>query len=104
MSVQLSSQFQVSNPSLSRALEERGYREPTPVQAAVGDPATAGRDMLVSAETGSGKTVAYGLAVLATLLGPAERFGAAGAPRALIVAPTRELALQVHRELCWLAQ
>jgi ATP-dependent RNA helicase DeaD len=60
------------------------------------------RDLLVSAQTGSGKTVAFGLALAPRLLGDAERFEKAGAPRALIVTPTRELAQQVHRELTWL--
>ncbi|HEX5063325.1 MAG TPA: DEAD/DEAH box helicase [Kofleriaceae bacterium] len=60
------------------------------------------RDLLVSAQTGSGKTVAFGLALAPRLLGDAERFEKAGAPRALIVTPTRELAQQVHRELQWL--
>jgi ATP-dependent RNA helicase DeaD len=60
------------------------------------------RDLLVSAQTGSGKTVAFGLALAPRLLGDAERFDKAGAPRALIVTPTRELAQQVHRELTWL--
>ena len=60
------------------------------------------RDLLVSAQTGSGKTVAFGLALAPRLLGTAERIGAAGPPRALVVTPTRELALQVSRELQWL--
>jgi ATP-dependent RNA helicase DeaD len=62
----------------------------------------AGRDMLVSAQTGSGKTVAYGLAFADTLLGDAEQLPRPIAPLALIVAPTRELAIQVHGELSWL--
>jgi hypothetical protein len=49
-----------SNPALALALEERGYLEPTPVQAAIAAPETSGRDLLGSAQTGSGKTVAYG--------------------------------------------
>ncbi|MFT8244008.1 DEAD/DEAH box helicase [Roseomonas sp. BN140053] len=87
---------------LQSALTERGYLEPTPVQAAVLEPETAGRDLLVSAQTGSGKTVAYGLAMAPELIGEAERLPAAGAPLALVVAPTRELALQVKAELAWL--
>jgi ATP-dependent RNA helicase DeaD len=94
--------FPKSNPSLDAALAAKGYAEPTPVQAAVLQPEAEGRDLLVSAQTGSGKTVAYGLALATTLLGPAERFETAGAPLALVVAPTRELALQVQRELIWL--
>ncbi len=94
--------FPPTHPALARALEERGYAEPTPVQAAVLQPETAGRDLLVSAQTGSGKTVAYGLAFAETLLDGADRFPRAAAPLALIVAPTRELAMQVQRELAWL--
>ena len=93
--------FPPLNPGLARALAAQGYSEPTPVQAAVLE-AAEDRDLLVSAQTGSGKTVAFGLAAARALLGQAERFGEPGAPLALIVAPTRELALQVQRELAWL--
>ncbi|MFN3559107.1 MAG: DEAD/DEAH box helicase [Brevundimonas sp.] len=93
--------FPTSHPSLDRALSERGYAEPTPVQAAVLD-AEQGRDLLVSAQTGSGKTVAFGLALAPTLLGESEKFAEFGAPVALVIAPTRELALQVSNELQWL--
>src|SRR3546814_9321153 len=65
-------------------------------------PETEGRDLLVSAQTGSGKTVAYGIALASTLLGEAETMGPPGEPVALVVAPTRELALQVQQELDWL--
>jgi ATP-dependent RNA helicase DeaD len=93
--------FSSAHPPLLRALQERGYTEATAVQAAVlGAPPD--RDLLVSAQTGSGKTVAFGLVLARRLLGEAERFGQAGAPLALVVAPTRELALQVQRELHWL--
>ena len=91
-----------TSPPLARALAERNYDRLTPVQTAVLADAASGRDLLVSAQTGSGKTVAYGLAIAKNLLDDAERFERAGAPLALIVAPTRELALQVHRELAWL--
>jgi ATP-dependent RNA helicase DeaD len=91
-----------TSPPLARALAERNYDELTPVQRAVLADDAAGRDLLVSAQTGSGKTVAYGLAIAANLLGEAETLPKAAAPLALIVAPTRELALQVHGELTWL--
>ena len=94
--------FPAIHPALDRALAERNYLEPTPVQEAVLQPEAAGRDLLVSAQTGSGKTVAFGLAFAETILGDAERFPRAGAPLALIIAPTRELAMQVHGELSWL--
>lgn len=93
--------FPASHPALDRALSERGYAEPTPVQSAVLE-AEQGRDLLVSAQTGSGKTVAFGLALAPTLLGEAEKFAEFGAPVALVIAPTRELALQVSNELQWL--
>ena len=88
--------------TLSDALQERGYETLTPVQEAVTAPDLEGADMLVSAQTGSGKTVGFGLAIAPTLLGPDGRFEGAAAPLALVIAPTRELALQVKRELSWL--
>ncbi|MGY4503732.1 ATP-dependent RNA helicase DeaD [Bradyrhizobium sp. GM24.11] len=94
--------FPALTPPLARALAERNYDSPTPVQLAVLGEDALDRDLLVSAQTGSGKTVAYGLAMAKDLLDGAERFEQAGAPLALIVAPTRELALQVQRELTWL--
>ncbi|MDP3748968.1 MAG: DEAD/DEAH box helicase [Phenylobacterium sp.] len=94
--------FPEIHPALARALASQGYAEPTPVQAAVLAPDAAGRDLLVSAQTGSGKTVAFGLAAGPTLLGEAEKFGQPGSPLALVIAPTRELAIQVAKELTWL--
>ena len=82
--------------ALARALAARGFRL-TPVQRAVLRAAPPGADLLVSAPTGSGKTVAFGLA-LARLL----HAGHAGGPRALVITPTRELAMQVRAELAWL--
>jgi ATP-dependent RNA helicase DeaD len=89
-------------PALAAALEKRGYLELTPVQQAVLAPQLDGADALVSAQTGSGKTVAFGLALAPTLLGDKRRFERAHAPYGLVIAPTRELALQVARELEWL--
>ena len=89
-------------PALGAALAERGYAAPTPVQAAVLEPGARGRDLLVSARTGSGKTVAFGLAIADELLGESGSVERGTAPRALVIAPTRELALQVSRELTWL--
>ncbi|QOZ36864.1 DEAD/DEAH box helicase [Bradyrhizobium sp. CCBAU 53421] len=94
--------FPTTSSPLARALAERNYEQPTPVQLAVLADDAVDRDLLVSAQTGSGKTVAYGLAMAKDLLDGAERFEPAAAPLALIVAPTRELALQVQRELAWL--
>jgi ATP-dependent RNA helicase DeaD len=94
--------FANANPALARALTERGYTSLTPVQAAVLEPGTEARDLLVSAQTGSGKTVAYGLAFAPTLLGAEPTLPRPANPLALVIAPTRELAMQVHRELSWL--
>ncbi len=88
--------------ALADALEERGYSALTQVQDAVTKPDLADADLLVSAQTGSGKTVGFGLAIAGTILGEGERFDKAAAPLALVIAPTRELALQVNRELSWL--
>src|SRR5438445_25512 len=76
--------FDTVHPSLARALAEQGYSEPTPVQAAVLESGGDGRDLLVSPQTGSGKTVAYGLALAPTILGDAERLGRPGAPPARV--------------------
>lgn len=88
--------------ALATALADRGYDKLTPVQEAVTDPDLSASDLLVSAQTGSGKTVGFGLAVAPTLLAGADSFGPAATPLALIVAPTRELAFQVMQELRWL--
>jgi ATP-dependent RNA helicase DeaD len=95
--------FPPLNPAIERALAAQGYADPTPVQLAVLQEDAVDRDLLVSAQTGSGKTVAFGVAMATTLLGEEEYLGGvSGAPMALIIAPTRELALQVSRELEWL--
>jgi ATP-dependent RNA helicase DeaD len=88
--------------ALAAALANRGYDELTPVQRAVLDSELDGADALVSAQTGSGKTVAFGLAIAPALLTGSEALPEAGRPLALIIAPTRELALQVAREFDWL--
>ena len=92
----------VLNPLLARAIAERGYETPTPVQALVLSAEHAQKDLLVSARTGSGKTLAFGLALAGELLGDRQSFGPAKTPLGLIVAPTRELAMQVRHELAWL--
>ncbi|OSP56605.1 DEAD/DEAH box helicase [Pseudoruegeria sp. SK021] len=89
-------------PTLSEALAAKGYTTLTAVQEAVSDPSLGNTDLLVSAQTGSGKTVGFGLAIAPTLLGEDDRFGKAATPLALVIAPTRELALQVQREFQWL--
>ncbi|MBK8198494.1 MAG: DEAD/DEAH box helicase [Acidobacteria bacterium] len=88
--------------ALAGALSARGYTTLTQVQAAVLASHLAGKDLLVSAQTGSGKTVAFGLAMADDLLAGEDTLMPASSPLAIIVAPTRELAMQVARELGWL--
>ena len=87
---------------LAQALADKGYETLTSVQEAVLVDGVAGRDLLVSAQTGSGKTVAFGLAIAPEILGGQDMLLYADKPIALAIAPTRELALQVARELEWL--
>ena len=87
---------------LAQALADKGYETLTSVQEAVLAEGVAGRDALVSAQTGSGKTVAFGLAISPEILNGQDVLLYADKPIALAIAPTRELALQVARELEWL--
>ena len=87
---------------LAAALSAKGYESLTAVQSAMLEDDAQGRDLMVSAQTGSGKTVAFGIAMAAELLRGADKLLYADTPMALIIAPTRELALQVARELEWL--
>ncbi|MES2781978.1 MAG: DEAD/DEAH box helicase [Pseudomonadota bacterium] len=93
--------FENIPPLLDEALTARGYTTLTPVQNAVIAEEAIGRDLVVSAQTGSGKTVAFGLAMAPQIL-DGGLVSLAREPAALIIAPTRELALQVSRELMWL--
>src|SRR5438093_1520226 len=83
------------HPDLLRAVDALGYTVPTPIQKDAMPPALAGRDVLACAMTGSGKTAAFVLPILQRLLGRPS----AGGARALVLAPTRELAAQIdeHR-------
>src|SRR5918995_3762454 len=87
--------------ALAEALAARGYDTLTSVQSAVIQEEAQGRDLIVSAKTGSGKTVAFGLAISGQLLEGA-RAPWAREPLGLVIAPTRELAIQVSKELDWL--
>ena len=92
----------ILGPALMGALEQRGFHRLTPVQEAVLDPSLADRDLRITSQTGSGKTVAIGFALRKLLDGAPPRAGGTAKPRALVVAPTRELAKQVEEELRWL--
>jgi ATP-dependent RNA helicase RhlE len=78
------------DPSILRGLAGLGFTEPTPIQRDGIPPALAGRDLLACAMTGSGKTAAFALPILQRLLGKKR-----GTTRALVLAPTRELAAQI---------
>src|SRR5579863_6570712 len=77
-----------------RAVDKMGYVSPTPVQRAVFEPAAEGRDLLVQARTGTGKTAAFALPIVDRIVRPSNRV-----VQALVLCPTRELALQVSREV-----
>jgi ATP-dependent RNA helicase RhlE len=86
-------------PAVLRAVHDLGFREPTPVQAQAIPPALAGRDVLASAETGSGKSAAFGIPLVNALADKPR-----GTTRALILAPTRELAMQIAEHVGALAK
>ena len=78
------------HPNLLKGIQDLGFERPTPVQQEAIPPILAGRDVIASAQTGTGKTAAFVLPILNRLLSEAKKKGI----RALIIAPTRELALQ----------
>ena len=84
--------------SLCRAIARLDYAQPTPVQLAAIPVVLAGRDLLACAQTGTGKTAAFGLPMIQRLATQAPRGGAAR-PRGLVLVPTRELAAQVQTAL-----
>ncbi|HUY41360.1 MAG TPA: DEAD/DEAH box helicase [Candidatus Dormibacteraeota bacterium] len=86
-------------PQLLRGVHDLGFTEPTQIQALAIPPALQGRDVLASAETGSGKSAAFGLPILTALLQQPR-----GKTRALVIAPTRELTEQIAKHLSALAK
>jgi ATP-dependent RNA helicase DeaD len=80
------------HPDIARAIDELGFMAPTPVQAQAIPILRAGKDLLAQAQTGTGKTAAFAIPIVERI-DPELK-----APQALIVVPTRELALQVTRE------
>ena len=91
------SEFPLS-PEILKGLDDLGYEVATGVQAAAIEPALAGKDLLVRAKTGTGKTAAFGIPIV-------ERIEAGDRkPRAIVLTPTRELALQVAEECAAIAK
>jgi len=89
--------FHFSEP-VRRGIAERGYSQPTPVQAATFRPLLDGRDVIVRSKTGTGKTAAFGIPMLERIPGGRRK------PSALVMCPTRELALQVADEIAALGK
>lgn len=87
------------SPALVTPLARRGYQQPTPVQAQSIPIVLDGRDLLARAQTGTGKTAAFGLPMVERLLVRGRRAARPRQPRGLVLVPTRELALQVHAAL-----
>ena len=92
------------HPKLITALEGMGAETPFPIQAATIPAAIEGQDVLGRGKTGSGKTIAFSVPLITKLIAGGSRPRAAGKPRALILAPTRELADQIDRTVKGLAK
>src|SRR5437868_11665880 len=86
------------HPDLVKGIRELGFIRPTPIQEQAIPPALEGRDLLASAQTGSGKTAAFLLPILHRLIGRPRRI-----TRALVLTPTRELAAQILEDFNALA-
>jgi ATP-dependent RNA helicase RhlE len=87
------------NRQLLNAIEEAGYTQPTPIQQKAIAPILSGQDMMGIAQTGTGKTAAYVLPLLMKL-----KYAQGQQPRALILAPTRELAMQIEENIIQFAK
>src|SRR5512136_3345577 len=83
------------HPQIMAGVEAAGYQTPTPIQKQAMPPVMEGRDVMGLAQTGTGKTAAFALPILHRLMQ-----GGSGHVRALVVAPTRELAEQIHDSIC----
>src|SRR5262245_38296292 len=82
------------HPDLLRAVQDKGFTRPTPIQEKAIPPVMAGKDLMATASTGSGKTAAFLLPILHRMIGKPR-----GVTRALVLTPTRELAAQIHEHL-----
>jgi ATP-dependent RNA helicase RhlE len=89
----------VTSPVLRANLAKQAFKEPTPVQAQAIPPAILGHDLVATAQTGTGKTLAFGLPILQLLSGRLPNEKPSAKPLALILSPTRELAIQIEEAL-----
>src|SRR5271166_4128904 len=87
------------SPVLQANLLKHGFTQPTPVQALAIEPALAGRNVVATAQTGTGKTLAFVLPLVQSLLSEPAAKGV----RAVILSPTRELAIQIHEAFAQIA-
>jgi len=85
-------------PSICAPLARLGYAQPTPIQARAIPAVLTGNDLLARAQTGTGKTAAFGLPMIERIVARRDH-GKPRRPRGLVLVPTRELAAQVHRSL-----
>src|SRR5210317_1416477 len=86
-------------PELMQGIEDAGFSKCTPIQAETLPIALSGKDVAGQAQTGTGKTAAFLIAVYSYLLRhPASEQRKINQPRAIILAPTRELAVQIHKD------
>lgn len=86
-------------PEILRAVSEKGYSAPTPIQQQAIPPVIEGKDLMGGAQTGTGKTAGFTLPVLQRLMSSGQNNRGNNAVRALILTPTRELAAQVHESV-----
>ena len=87
------------SPLLKNNLEKHGFTQTTPIQSQAIEPALAGEDLIATAPTGSGKTLAFVLPIIQRL----ARQGPPAGIRAVILSPTRELAIQIHETFATMA-
>src|SRR3954467_4425254 len=85
-------------PQVDKAIQEAGYTEPTPIQLAAIPPILAGHDVIGIAQTGTGKTAAFVWPILMKLAASTQN-GQKRGTRALVVAPTRELVVQIEENV-----
>lgn len=96
MKIQTFQDFSISD-NIKKSIDEMNFKNPTPVQKTAIPEALAGKDIIVQSQTGTGKTLAYGIPVVEKL------FIEDKSPQAIIICPTRELAVQISNEISKIA-
>src|SRR5579859_527086 len=88
---------------LQSNLSKHGFVQPTPIQELAIEPALAGRDLVATAQTGTGKTLAFVLPILQHISTGASQPGVQAGIKAIVLSPTRELAIQIHETFAKMA-